>query len=402
MSEEPKTSEHEEGNTAEEEEMSSLEASVISEVLKSKMKSVVQYLCLFLFFPGIIMSQIPPLSQGFHSLDMPPDPRIVAMGESFAGMRSNVFASVSNPASLANVKGVHVKYSQRNADWLEDSEMKHQSALATISTSIVNVGFFYNRFTPGNFILNIEPDVDGAKIKLYDYTYGVTLARSFGESFSIGTTFKTFINKAEIKSSSSSPLRVIEYSTPFLFDLGSTYSMNVIGASATHFFTFGAALQNIGAEYNVKNQPVTPSRYYVLQDAGGIKLPRYLRVGTSYEFLVIPSEAGLLSPFGLLVTGEYRRILNYDTNNDYWGLGLETSIYQILDVRLGWFFNATGGVYGEGGAPTLRYGIGLNVPFKHLGLSIPVGVRADYGAIPYASRILSVFSMELSYEQDLF
>jgi hypothetical protein len=167
--------------------------------------------------------------------------------------------------------------------------------------------------------------------------------------------------------------------------------------------TFGASLQNFGTDYRGKE---TSSG---IVTEGLILLPRYLRLGFTYSFALLHDSDYRYDPLSILITGEYRNLLNAYPNNgkDFWGFGMETKFFDLVALRLGGFTQPYESINGTRGLPALRYGLGLNLPLSRLGVDEPLTVKLDYSGMPqqfsfeYALTNQKVLSIEVVYNIEI-
>ncbi|MBM2841255.1 MAG: hypothetical protein HW412_1783 [Bacteroidetes bacterium] len=343
-----------------------------------------------------------------YSLDRPTDSRSIAMGESFVAVPNNPSAITYNPAGLAGIPGISFSYAQRNDNIIDIRNRRYYSFNSTIHTPFVNVGIFYSQFNQGELEVTTEsePDGTGQFILPSDCSYGISIARTFGEFFSTGISIKTLDLSDAILTSRYSTTTV---SHPVLFDLGMLFILPLANNEATiaQRVCVGTSYQNIGAGVRVEskpNSPLPPPVGYRVRASESIRAPQFFRLGFSYQCTVIAANTDEPAPLSFLATGEYRNLMNaFDNQNamrDYWGFGMEATLYEILAVRLGGF--------GRNEITTGRYGAGLNVPLPRIGIDAPFTLSINYAAVPYQSTIISdskvvhAFSIELHYGNNIF
>jgi hypothetical protein len=352
-------------------------------------------------------------SQENSSYEATIDPRSVAMGQSFVGTSRNSTALSCNPAGLSHLEGAHVSYAQRSLDWWSlTKDFKYHSANASISVPFAVFGFSYNRLSLGEFIRTNSSGVEVGRFTPYEHTFALGASHSFAGGLSVGTSIKTF-NFVDIPVTSPSNPEVfsdVEKTPPIMFDLGALYSFSFINdASTVDDFSIGLSLQNFGSNFIIEDK--------TNQFRSSDQLNRYLRVGFAYTIVVNESPEALI-PFKGMTTFEYRKLLNgfSSAQSDFYGFGIEAQIFEILSARLGGFLSNIRWIYGEPKSIAMRYGFGVNIPFRKLGMQTPFTVRFDYAAIPLNEKLdldallffrrtnntLSSFSIAIEYEPDLF
>jgi len=338
---------------------------------------------------------LPASIRAYYTLDVPVDARSVAMGESFVAVAGTQSAHIFNPASLASAKGITVSYSRRGYTFVDPVVAKYQYVSASMYTSLVSVGLFYSRF-------DLETGTVLVSTTDFNYVWGATLAKTFGERFHIGATVKSFrygVTEGSLSESRST-------NSAMLFDIGAQYSANVIltGSSFHDELRGGVSLQNFGTDLRAGSMvPFDPQLV--------IPVPRYLRIGFAYRIERLPDRKDELIPFSMLVSGEYRNLLNPDPgqedSRDFWGFGTELSFFEIASARTGVYIAPFDRWYGRRGEASFRYGLGLNIPLRHIA-DIPWLVSFDYSRIPITNGFVGlhdsfpVFSLEVQYLEDIF
>ncbi len=354
------------------------------------------------------------LGNGLRSIDVPTDPRSIAMGESFAGLEANPYAMFSNPAGLAAISRTSIAFSRRTMDWIAD-DMKYSSLSAAVPTSFFNIGFLYNRFSSGEAPVTTpaNPEGDGTKASLYDHTFAIGVSKKIDKHFGIGLSIKTFNMVVSYSGPNAAVYENVQSKTlPILFDVGFVYTTKFDSKNQTigHKFSGGASLQNLGTSFKQTQKPssLSPQNLDITYT-----IPKYFRLGLSYGFMLYSATPDGLVPLQLLLTGEYRNAFNshgYDGGNDFWGLGMELRMFEIASVRLGGFNAPFSSIYGHQSKMTERYGFGFNAPLNRLDESIPFSLSFDYAIIPLTQipfiatkiKTLHLFSIRLQYENDLF
>ncbi len=345
------------------------------------------------------------------SYEVPVDARSVSMGQSFVAVDQNIHALLYNPAGLSGLKGVSVSYSQRSINWLDSftKDLKFQSFNTSVATSFAVVGFSYNRFSLGEFIRTNSSAVEIGRVSAYEHTFMLGASHTFENGLSLGASIKTwnYVNIGTISAAMPEGVPDEQKTLPILFDSGALYSLSLVpsGSTLSDKISFGMSIQNYGSNMIVRDK--------MGQQAFSIQPHRFLRFGAAYTITVLESESEL-TPFIGMACLEYRRVLNGydDAKNDFYGFGLEVSIFEIFSARLGGYLSNIRWIYGEPKSVSVRYGFGLNIPVAKFGVAIPIGVRFDYAAIPVyppmgfsSNKInspLSTFTFTVQYDTELF
>ena len=337
-----------------------------------------------------------PVTTGYYSLDVPSDARSISMGESFVASKDPQTSYFYNPANLVFAQGADLSFSRRDADYNKYIDNTYYYSLTGhLTTPVGNFGLFYSRHL-----------LQGDGLSIDDYTLGLLYAYSFTPELHAGITLKTM--SENIPSTKSQPI---------LCDIGALYThQRVFNTEFQDELAFGVSLQNFGTDYRFNNNliiPLTSKENVTLigYNTDIIKLPRYLRTGFSYSFILPSHISDNIELFSLLLTGEYRNLLNpgaFQKNaRDYWGMGIEMTFLGIISLRGGSFAQAVDGVYGDKGTMMARYGMGLSLPFWSMDSNLPLIATLDYGVVPLNPRYdtdpqVSMWSLSLRYTPDIF
>jgi hypothetical protein len=347
-------------------------------------------------------------SPGLHAIDTPFDPRSIAAGESFVAVRGNRHAPMYNPAGLSGIEGLSLGFSRRNFNhsWYT-GDFKYIALTGTVSTPLADFGIVYSRFYQGTIRLTSSQGPEPlATADLSDYVLGVTAAREIVKGLDIGLQIKTFRPVITITSGSFPGLS--EANTPILVDLGliGTLDGQITSTAVGYTASAGLAIQNFGTDLKESDPGPTTEREHILT------VPRTLRAGLAFT-VSTPRLGELgLSPVSIMVTAEYRHILNsrLDPKLEFWGYGAELVVLEMFSGRIGGFVPSITGIYSRQNTPSLRFGAGMRFPFGMMGLGIPLSLHADYAAIPLNKLVaipienstLHSFSIELAYEAAVF
>ncbi len=349
------------------------------------------------------------LGAGGYPFDSPADPRSVAMGESFVALPSDPAALMYNPAGLAGLNGLNVSYSRKSLDWFI-KDWSISSINATVGTSFGVFAAQYNRKSMGTTPVTTEqyPDGNGSNITLYAHDAALGYAYRLPMGLALGASAKYY----DFVESISGPLNGGTppwKSTPaYLFDFGVTYTLPRLHAQdvVEDSITVGLTYQNIGSQWKYTYPPATDPHVLLEYFPGSVayQMPEYFRIGLSYAMRIRPKEDGDLSPLAGVFSGEFRSLeaplqssyylMYYGApqpvpETSYWGLGVELTIYEFVSVRGGAAFRPYNDVEGERDRPSFRYGAGIHVPFRRIGLDMPLTFSFEYTVIPVSEPISS-------------
>ncbi len=337
------------------------------------------------------------------------DARTTALGEASVALHGDPALMTTNPAGLLSFTGASASYSRRSMEWTSLLEgMYYQSFQAAVATPVAVFGAYYNRFTYGEFAATgpESPEVTGT-IEPYDHTIGLVGAITPIEGLSLGLAAKGFQYGGLLTGTEQESGRDGSSSWAILADMGILYAYRFTTGPIGHDLSAGLSLQNFGSNVRIEHGETSSSE----------QLPRFLRLGISYG-VAGPKieELGLLS-CGVVITGEYRNILNTQAAysnafRDTYGWGVELQALEILSVRLGWTLANTNSVYGEANTPAFRYGLAATIPLRLIGVPLTVAgaytsIRTTYPgwtgwAWPEFAEDLPVFTLSVSYEGGIF
>ncbi len=337
-------------------------------------------------------------------LDTSVDTRSIAMGESFVATRGTLSGVIYNPANLAALKGVHVAYAQRKVNWFSPlDDFRFHQITGTMRAPFAVIGVSYNRYQMGEFIVTgPSGPTPIARARPYEHVIGLTFARSFDCGIDAGISAKMF-DIVDLPTAVTTPM--------FLVDAGFTYSfLGCDSATSTTAITFGLSIQNFGTYFKTMG-----GQFNI---ASLDRPPRFLRLGVSFSNEAPGNSPLALKPFGILFTTEVRWLMNEPTlvpnQVTAAGFGLEVSVFEIVSLRGGGYFPPTTDVYGKVGSFTARFGGGINIPLRKIGVDTPLRASFEYGVIRLNADItgprgfntgissLSTFAFTLNYQNDIF
>ncbi|MDH4036375.1 MAG: PorV/PorQ family protein [Candidatus Krumholzibacteria bacterium] len=234
--------------------------------------------------------------------------RASAMGEAYTAVAEDASSVFWNPGAMAPVLGTkvtlaHVEYFQTIR--LEQAAVTHETEFGTL-------GFLFT----GMFMDDMDRyDVDPSAVPLgtfgaYDMSFAVAYARYIVPNTSIGVSLKSVYQRIDELSA-----------TGFAVDAGIYHTSKIRGVK------LAAVAGNLG----------TPMNF----DTEEYALPRYVKVGASYEREVASIEGRVLFTFDAMFP-----------NDDDWRqhIGAEYSYRRLLALRAGYKagYDSQGATFGFG------------------------------------------------------
>jgi hypothetical protein len=356
----------------------------------------------------------PPLPLTNTSLSWSITPRGVALGEATVALPAFGAPFAANPAGLANCRGIWSTYASQpyfatGADY--------RSGSVGVATTIGTFMATYRQFNNLPIVVStVASESHGgvAEYDWYDRTLGIAWGSSFGAHVRVGVAAKQFDEKFPRVSGTTPPgtgMIIPKETTPsYVIDLGLLCTTGTLlgGEEISDDFSVGVALQGFGTPYRLRYDPAPYPYYYAYWRANIQPLDRNLRIGFAYRLSIKGTTSESLQPFSTTLMSEFRQVLNSRYyGGSYWGFGLETSILEVLNLRVGGLAQPTDGPYGHQNTLKERYGIGLHIPLARLGDWLPaLTLEGDYAWMPlaiysfvdYDPSTLRVFSFGVRYE----
>jgi hypothetical protein len=303
------------------------------------------------------------------SLDVSTDVAAIGMGESFAANSGSGFAFFENPAALPEDDGTRIFYNYRSFDWARIQEnARFSSAGLSRRFNWGTIGFGYNQYSSGTVTVSDS----GETTNDINRTFILSFSHTVIDGLYLGASAKIFNHSL---TSTGMDYRVAS-NNAFLFDAGALYEWRLFrSGNIKNKIAFGVSLQNFGTDYKEDLGGESVRRY----------LPRYFRAGFAYEMNLVVGQRTQTN-VDLLITGEYRNLLNpgpaetYD--RDYWGCGIEATLFKIVSLRLGGVSSPEYNVLFDRARLLLRFGLGMNFPLSIVGMNYPLVIKFDYASIP--------------------
>jgi hypothetical protein len=343
-----------------------------------------------------------------QSVVVPVDARTTALGEATVALHGDPVFMTANPAGLASFTGASLSYSRRSMEWTSLLQgMYYQSFQAAVATPVAVFGAYYDRFTYGEVVVTSSegPEATGT-MEPYDHTIGLVGAFTPIDGLSLGLAAKGFQYGGLLAGTEQESGRSESSSWALLADLGALYAYRFTSGPIGHELSAGLSLQNFGSNVKLEHGETSTSE----------QLPRFLRLGVAYGAAGPKIEELGLTSCRVVVTGEYRNILNSGSYGnairDFYGWGVEIQALEILSARFGWTLGNTNSVYGEAGTPAFRYGLAASFPLRLIGAPLTVSgaytsIRTTYPGWtgwgwPEFAENLPVFTLSVSYEGGIF
>ena len=290
-----------------------------------------------------------------------PSSRAEAMGRGYVTIDGDMDAYFYNPAGIANINFMDVKFTTSSPYYFADKARYYQFGLGYnlydfiigLNINIISYGEEYyvtneNPFGPGN-----------NKVTPFLSNYILTLATPLSEALSVGWNINYF----------SENYGDDPHNTLF-FDAGIIYKhkLTLLNASGGDLAIGGS----------VRNATFSKVKY----DSHKEELPAISRFGISYSFLPEINN-NTVEIFG---QAEYQYILNYDYR-DGLHLGLETKFIEMLSLRLGYYYENIddhGHSENEDQLSEITYGLGLDIPIYKF-TDYPIRLQMDLTSLPQVS-----------------
>ncbi|MBU1299974.1 MAG: hypothetical protein KKG06_06350 [Bacteroidetes bacterium] len=356
-----------------------------------------------------ISSFLSSFAQLNYSLDTDVNPKSIALGESSVANIMNPNLK-SNPASLIGVNGINVYYSYRGLDqWEYSKDYFYYNLGLNYQSRFGFIGFDYSRANYGELTISTFEHPEGiGKAQIYNHTFTLGYSNYLSDDFAIGVNLKTFTEVVKLVGDPGS-LKPPKTNVPIILDLGFIYKLRgfIEEDFAYDQITVGTSLQNYGTDYRTTwiFSGDTENQYY-------IKLPRFFRIGFAYNLSLIKNAES--NYFNFLASFEYRNVLNKKGQSTFWGIGFQSTFLDILSLRMGGIMNPFSSIYGEEKVFTIRYGVGVNLPLKLIGINYPMKIGFNYTLIPLKNytdywyfiknqkKNLTSFELNLSYDGVFF
>ncbi len=293
-----------------------------------------------------------------------PSSRAEAMGRGYVTIDSDMDAYFYNPAGIANINFVDVKFTTSNPYYYHENARYYQFGLGYNLYNFI-IGLNLNLMTYGEeySVINEEyPFGPGTnKVTPYLSNYTLTMATPLSDALSVGWNINYFSENYGDESHNA-----------IFFDTGIIYKRKLISLfSSEDEIFFGASIRNF-----------TFSK--VKYDTDKEELPAISRFGISYSFLPEIND----STVEVLCQAEYQYLLNYDYR-DGLHLGLETKLIELVALRCGYYYENIDDHDHDNNEDHLSqftYGLGLDIPIYKF-TDYPIRLQIDFTSLPQESYI---------------
>ncbi|HTY39422.1 MAG TPA: hypothetical protein VMH23_20055, partial [Bacteroidota bacterium] len=275
----------------------------------------------------------------------------------------------------------------------------------------------YRRLDYGRAYMSDPADIiPNGKLHPNDYTVGLAWGYAIDPRFQVGVGVKMF-NQNDLVGWWGSQLSDadlgVKSGPAFVCDLGVLSNTGSLfgNGKVQDNLSLGLALQGFGTPFRYHYtgesfyyDPATGvTRIVAIPIDYTIPLGRNLRIGIAYHLEVMSEVPSQLSPFSIVVMGEYRDLLNATMwhGNASWGLGVEISIFELLQLRGGGEAEPFDGVYGYQNTLHGRYGVGVHLPIQRIAPGWPsVVIEGDYSLmqlVDWTPSMLRMYSLRVRY-----
>jgi hypothetical protein len=276
-------------------------------------------------------------SAGFQFLKLPVDARSAAMGGILTSLsHGDASMAFSNPASIADIKGLSANFSQMG--WIADinyynaSVGKNFGALGTLALSFMYVDYGEmerTEFIPlfddaGSYMFEVEQNITGEMFGANDWAFGLSYARNITDRLQFGGTVKYMQQKIDDVSTNAIGI-----------DVGTIYYTGL------HTFRIAMLGRNFGPDTEFAEWDER-----IRVEPAAVKLPMSFVLGGAVDILELTED----NPYLWTVAGEF---VHTNDASEKINVGTEFSFQNLISLRAGYRFN-----YDEEG---LTAGAGIRV-----------------------------------------
>ncbi len=301
-----------------------------------------------------------------------PGARVEAMGRAGMAASRAAFAHFYNPAATSFTKGFNIGIQKSGPFFIyRDAEYEY-TGLSLNKSPLGAVGFsrWYFESGPGG--------VEGEwKASVYTISYSFKWFWDIFFGFSLNNLSQE-INTLPIYSSSIWPEDLPQplERTGFYINTGLTKIIRSRDPEAQNWdLRLSAFFRNPG------RSELAGSDFNYWQD---IEIPSVIRVGAAFRALPLYTPDDPNENLGILAGTEYYYSANYDNRNGM-NHGLEISLYRLLSLRCGYFYEKTveSSSFGKTSSfSAFTYGFGVDIPLDRIpGRNIPLKISLDYARL---------------------
>ncbi len=292
-----------------------------------------------------------------------PSSRAEAMGRGYVTINGDMDAYFYNPAGIANINFMDVKFTTSSPYYFVDKARYYQFGLGyNLYDYIIGLNINLMSYGEGYYVINENPFGPGNnKVTPFLSNYTLTIATPLSESLSVGWNINYF----------SENYGDDPHNT-FFFDAGIIYKrkLNLLNASGGDLALGGS----------IRNATFSKVKY----DTGKEELPAISRFGISYSFLPEINN----SIVEVLCLAEYQYLLNYEYR-DGLHLGLETKLIEMLSLRCGYYYENIDNHdhdENEDHLSQFTYGLGLDIPIYKF-TDYPIRLQINFTSLPQVSYV---------------
>lgn len=285
----------------------------------------------------------------------------------------------SNPATIADSSTFGVFLSNRNVPWIEQGIGYSEAGVWWSNRSYGAVTINYSHLNLGELQQVFQNGQLGAIVRNYDDLLSATFASPSIEGFRVGATVKQFTtNIIAVSSNDSGFASLPVHGSGIWFDLGVTYQLPLtLNDDAEGPLTFGVALRDIGGDINYNEPSLSAPVATWLNIAGALTIP--------FPEFKGKIGIGIGALFQLTSLANQPVPINDERQNQL-DAGLEIQTYG-LSLRLGFHHQTIDNAYAQESTLSPRYGFGVNLPIRQIGINAPLILDFDYAFLPLNPRL---------------
>jgi len=302
-----------------------------------------------------------------------PSARAEALGKGYSSIGGDIFSAYYNPAGLSLIKGIELNGNYSSPYYLMKDENFVFTGLGYNLNKYFQIGF--SRFSVGYGDITFTDESGNELYKLSPYTtnYSLTFASNPIKNLYLGINTNLLLYKA----TDNAPFKSL------FFDFGvlKTIELNQNDESINQVQLSGSLSNFTFAKMTID----------VLNNSNNYELPVISRFGLSYKLGLKNSQSFKnLRTFQALALIEYQNLLNCKYLTAY-RFGCEFSIYEILALRFGYYFETVDNSNSPNSVDKidkLTYGLGINLPLnKLISNNFPLNIKIDYTNLPQPSFV---------------
>ena len=329
------------------------------------MMNLKQYMLLFILMFLLFVTLHADYRDAYSELffGRQPSSRAEAIGRGYVTIDGEMDAYFYNPAGIANINSMDVKFTTSSPYYLIDKGRYYQFGLGYNLNNSIVIGLNINLMSYGKEFYVIDENMFGPfkKVTPYLLNYTLTIATSLSDALSVGWNINYFTENYGDDPHGT-----------FFFDAGTIYKHKL-----TSFF----ALENeVSFGASIRNFTFSKVKY----DSDKEALPVISRFGVSYSFLPNVDK----NIIEVLCQAEYQYLLNYGYR-DGLHMGLEIEFFKMIALRCGYYYeniNDYGFTENEDQLSDITYGLGINLPVQKF-TDFSINLQIDYTSLQQVSYV---------------